>query len=85
MLALTPRQPRSMLAPPLAGALGMSARRFLGWNLLGSALWAGVAVLAPNETNSPEALVQLADQALYRAKQKGRNQALLAMDDAEAA
>ncbi|MBY0239482.1 MAG: diguanylate cyclase [Burkholderiaceae bacterium] len=46
---------------------------------------AGVAVLAPNETNSPEALVQLADEALYRAKQKGRNQALLAMDDAEAA
>lgn len=36
----------SILAPPLAGALGMSARRFLGWNLLGSALWAGVAVLA---------------------------------------
>ena len=36
----------SILAPPLAGALGMSARRFLGWNLLGSALWAGAAVLA---------------------------------------
>ncbi|MBW8846231.1 MAG: VTT domain-containing protein [Burkholderiales bacterium] len=34
----------SILAPPLAGALGMSARRFLAWNLLGSALWAGVAV-----------------------------------------
>lgn len=34
----------SILAPPLAGALGMSARRFLGWNLLGSALWAGVAI-----------------------------------------
>lgn len=34
----------SILAPPLAGALGMSARRFMGWNLLGSALWAGVAV-----------------------------------------
>ena len=34
----------SILAPPLAGALGMPARRFLGWNLLGSALWAGVAI-----------------------------------------
>lgn len=34
----------SILAPPLAGALGMPLRRFLGWNLLGSALWAGVSV-----------------------------------------
>lgn len=34
----------SILAPPLAGALGMPAQRFLGWNLLGSALWAGVAI-----------------------------------------
>ena len=34
----------SILAPPLAGALGMPAGRFLGWNLLGSALWAGVAI-----------------------------------------
>lgn len=34
----------SILAPPLAGALGMSAARFVGWNLLGSALWAGVAI-----------------------------------------
>jgi len=36
----------SILAPPLAGALGMPATRFLGWNLAGSALWAGAAVLA---------------------------------------
>ena len=35
----------SILAPPLAGALGMPAQRFLAWNLLGSALWAGAAVL----------------------------------------
>ena len=35
----------SILAPPLAGALGMPARRFLAWNLLGSALWAGTALL----------------------------------------
>ncbi|MBV8036737.1 VTT domain-containing protein [Roseateles sp.] len=35
----------SILAPPLAGALGMPAWRFLGWNLLGSALWAGAAVV----------------------------------------
>ncbi|MBL8277323.1 MAG: VTT domain-containing protein [Pelomonas sp.] len=34
----------SILAPPLAGALGMATRRFLGWNLLGSALWAGVSI-----------------------------------------
>jgi membrane protein DedA with SNARE-associated domain len=34
----------SILAPPLAGALGMPARHFLGWNLLGSALWAGAAI-----------------------------------------
>lgn len=34
----------SILAPPLAGALGMRASRFFGWNLLGSALWAGVAI-----------------------------------------
>jgi membrane protein DedA with SNARE-associated domain/rhodanese-related sulfurtransferase len=36
----------SILAPPLAGALGMPAARFLAWNLAGSALWAGVAVAA---------------------------------------
>jgi membrane protein DedA with SNARE-associated domain/rhodanese-related sulfurtransferase len=34
----------SVLAPPLAGALGMPFWRFVGWNLLGSALWAGVAI-----------------------------------------
>jgi len=39
----------------------------------------GVAVLAPNDDNTAEALVQLADQAMYRAKEKGRNQALLAL------
>ncbi len=32
----------SIIAPPLAGALGMPARRFAGWNLLGSALRAGL-------------------------------------------
>ena len=36
----------SMLAPPLAGALGMTAGRFLTWNLLGSALWAAAGLLA---------------------------------------
>ena len=40
----------------------------------------GVAVLAPDEHNTAEMLVDLADQAMYRAKEKGRNQALLAMD-----
>lgn len=41
---------------------------------------AGIAVLTPGEHNTPEMLVRLADEALYRAKQKGRNQALLAME-----
>ncbi|MGQ3051307.1 MAG: VTT domain-containing protein [Roseateles sp.] len=36
----------SMLAPPLAGALGMTAGRFLSWNLLGSALWAAAGLAA---------------------------------------
>lgn len=36
----------SMLAPPLAGALGMSTGRFLAWNLLGSALWTGAGLAA---------------------------------------
>ncbi|WP_457447890.1 VTT domain-containing protein [Roseateles sp. P5_E4] len=36
----------SMLAPPLAGALGMTAGRFLTWNLLGSALWAAAGLAA---------------------------------------
>ncbi|CAN7711314.1 diguanylate cyclase [Pseudoduganella sp. LjRoot289] len=40
----------------------------------------GVAVLTPDEDNTAEMLVQLADQAMYRAKDKGRNQALLAID-----
>lgn len=34
----------SILAPPLAGAMGMRLSRFLGWNLLGTALWAGVSL-----------------------------------------
>lgn len=36
----------SMLAPPLAGALGMTTGRFLSWNLLGSALWAAAGLVA---------------------------------------
>ncbi|HEY9108536.1 MAG TPA: VTT domain-containing protein [Roseateles sp.] len=36
----------SMLAPPLAGALGMTAGRFIMWNLLGAALWAAAGLAA---------------------------------------
>ena len=38
----------------------------------------GVAVLVPSDDNTPELLVEMADRALYRAKQQGRNMALLA-------
>ena len=41
----------------------------------------GVAVLVPTDDNSPELLVEMADRALYRAKQRGRNMALLADAD----
>jgi membrane protein DedA with SNARE-associated domain/rhodanese-related sulfurtransferase len=35
----------SILAPPIAGALGMRARTFILFNLLGSVCWAGVSLL----------------------------------------
>lgn len=34
----------TVLAPPLAGALGLSWPRFLAFNLVGSLLWAGVGI-----------------------------------------
>nr|WP_315399431.1 diguanylate cyclase [uncultured Duganella sp.] len=42
----------------------------------------GVAVIVPTEDTSPELLVEMADRALYRAKEKGRNMALLALPPA---
>jgi len=32
----------SVVAPPMAGALGMSGLAFVGWDVLGAAIWAGV-------------------------------------------
>ena len=35
----------SVVAPPMAGALGMSALAFLGWETLAAAIWAGVLMV----------------------------------------
>lgn len=40
----------------------------------------GVAVMTPQEQLTPQQLVERADRALYRAKEQGRNTALLAQD-----
>lgn len=49
------------------------------WQLVLSASL-GVASLIPNETSSPKELFALADQALYKAKESGRNKMVKASD-----
>ena len=68
---------------PLAAARSVAERlcqgvcdldlRYQGERLPGLTLSVGVTSIVPNATESPEALVTLADQALYRVKAQGGN------------
>ena len=55
-----------------------------GRNLGGLTVSLGIALL-PEHGSTPEDLLHAADVALYRAKQAGRNQAILAVPDAAVA
>src|ERR1700737_1963891 len=58
------------------------AVRSISWRATGATISVGVAVVQPTLRRNPRGALQLADQALYEAKAKGRNRVEL-MDDAE--